>query len=68
MFLHANQKVGFTWWGGVLGPKLISHVKCQDCGTAFNGKSGKSNTLPITIYCVVTLAIALVVIITISGS
>ncbi len=24
---HAN-KVGMTWWGGVIGPKLFTHVKC----------------------------------------
>jgi transposase-like protein len=38
------EKVGFTWWGGMLGPRLLTHVKCKDCGTAFNGKTGGSNT------------------------
>lgn len=45
-----STEVGFTWWGGVLGPKLLNHVKCQRCGTAYNGKSGKSNTTGIAIY------------------
>lgn len=45
-----SKQVGFTWWGGVLGPKLLHHVKCQTCGTAYNGKSGKSNTNGIIIY------------------
>jgi len=58
------KKVNFTWWGGVLGPKLMTHVKCESCGTKFNGKTGKDNTALIAIYCVVVggLAFALVVV------
>jgi len=52
------QSVGFTWWGGIIGPKILSHVKCQDCGTTFNGKTGKSNTTGIIIYSVVVFVIA----------
>ncbi|HEY0048818.1 MAG TPA: hypothetical protein VGB68_06020 [Pyrinomonadaceae bacterium] len=52
------QKVSFTWWGGVLGPKLLTHVKCGACGTAYNGKSGKDNTTNIIIYSVAALVIA----------
>ena len=53
------KKVGFTWWGGVLGPSLLTHVECQECGTAYNGKTGDSNTVAIVIYLIVTGAIAL---------
>ena len=52
------QKQSFTWWGGVLGPKLLSHVKCQNCGATFNGKTGGSNTAAITIYIVVVCILA----------
>ncbi|HEX8368043.1 MAG TPA: hypothetical protein VF604_05845 [Pyrinomonadaceae bacterium] len=52
------QKVSFTWWGGILGPKLLTHVKCGACGTAYNGKSGKDNTTNIIIYSVVGIVIA----------
>ncbi len=52
-----SNKVGFTWWGGVLGPALLSHVRCGQCGTAYNGKTGQSNTGAIAIYTVVVLAI-----------
>ena len=38
------QLVKFTWWGGVLGPKLLSHVKCQSCGKKYNGKTGGNTT------------------------
>ena len=55
--------VGFTWWGGLLGPKLFNVVKCGGCATQYNGKSGKMNTTNIVIYSVVIgiAAIALVI-------
>ena len=31
----------FTWWGGLVGPKMFTHVKCTKCGTTYNGKTGK---------------------------
>lgn len=52
--------VKFTWWGGILGPRLLSHVKCQNCRTAYNGKSGASNTTAIVIYMVVIGVVAVV--------
>jgi hypothetical protein len=54
------RKVSFTWWGGLLGPSLFTHVKCPDCGATYNGKTGKSNTVPITIYIVVSVIIGTV--------
>jgi hypothetical protein len=51
--------VGFTWWGGLLGPKLLSHVRCRECGVCYNGKSGNYNTTGITIYVVITGVIGL---------
>lgn len=48
---NANaQQLSFTWWGGVLGPKLFTHVKCQTCGAKYNGKTGRNNTTNIVIY------------------
>jgi len=52
------SKVKFTWWGGVLGPRLLNHVKCDSCGFTFNSKTGKSNTAGIIIYSLVLFAIA----------
>jgi hypothetical protein len=43
-------KVGFSWWGGLLGPKLLSHVKCANCRTKYNGQTGHYNTLGIAVY------------------
>jgi transposase-like protein len=53
------KKVGFTWWGGVLGPNLLTHVKCEDCGSAYNGKTGESNTGAIITYNIVLGVIVL---------
>ncbi|MFM9961361.1 MAG: hypothetical protein ACKV2Q_09050 [Planctomycetaceae bacterium] len=50
-------KVSFTWWGGMLGPSLFTHVKCPECGAAYNGKTGKSNDTAIAIYVGVSLVI-----------
>jgi len=42
--------VGFTWWGGLIGSKIINHVQCPACSARFNGKTGKDNTGAIAIY------------------
>jgi transposase-like protein len=51
------QKVSYTLWGGMIGPRLLNHVKCLDCKTTFNGKTGKSNARAIGIYLLVTFVI-----------
>ena len=43
----------FTWWGGALGPKMLTHVKCQNCGNKYNGKTGRNNTAGVAIYIIV---------------
>ena len=55
------EQVKFTWWGGVLGPRLLKHVKCHGCGLTYNGKSGQSNTTNIVIYSVVIGVIVFVI-------
>jgi len=47
------QTVGFTWWGGFIGPKLINQVECPNCGGRYNGRTGRSNDTAIAIYLVV---------------
>ncbi|HEY1554592.1 MAG TPA: hypothetical protein VGF94_07125 [Kofleriaceae bacterium] len=56
-------KPGFTWWGGVLGPKIINHVKCDRCAYAFNPDTGAPITGAIVAYSVVVGVIALVLVI-----
>lgn len=57
------EKVKFTWWGGILGPKLLSAVKCLSCGKSYNGKTGKDNTSNIIIYTVIVAIICLFLVI-----
>ncbi|MEP7237767.1 MAG: hypothetical protein ABI685_07880 [Ferruginibacter sp.] len=52
--------VKYTWWGGLLGPKLFHHTKCESCNYRFNRKTGKSNTMPIVLYSVVLFVLAFV--------
>jgi transposase-like protein len=47
------KKVPFAWWGGTLGPALLTHVRCQGCGTQYNGKTGRSNTAAIAVFLIV---------------
>ena len=56
------ERPGFTWWGGALGPRMLSHVKCLACGTTYNGKTGRSNDTAIAIYVVVTTLLVLALI------
>jgi len=51
-------KVKFTWWGGALGPSIMTHVKCNHCGTQFNGKTGRTNQTNIIVYFATTFVIA----------
>lgn len=44
------EKLKFTWWGGVLGPKILTHVKCRRCNHKYNGKNGGDNMTGIIIY------------------
>jgi len=45
--------IRYTWWGGVLGPKLLHHTKCNACKHRYNSKTRGSNTTAIVIYSVV---------------
>jgi hypothetical protein len=51
------KKVGWTFWGGIIGPMILSHVRCTGCRTTYNSKTGKSNNTAIAIYLGVSLAL-----------
>lgn len=55
------KPAGFTWWGGVLGPKVLSHAICPACKKGYNSKTMQPNTTGIAIYSVVVIALVLVV-------
>ncbi|MFN8243631.1 MAG: hypothetical protein U0X40_06210 [Ferruginibacter sp.] len=56
------EPVKYTWWGGLLGPKLLHHTKCNECGFRFNSKTRKSNTQGIIIYSVIAFGLALAIV------
>jgi hypothetical protein len=56
-------RVTFSWWGGMLGPRMFTHVKCGGCSTTYNGKTGKSNNAAIGMYFAVTTGIVILIII-----
>jgi predicted RNA-binding Zn-ribbon protein involved in translation (DUF1610 family) len=53
------QRVVFTFWGSFYGPALFTHVRCPDCGYAYNGRTGRSNLLPAVVF--VTIPLLLIV-------
>ena len=36
------NKVTMSWWGGIVGPKMVNLVKCPQCKLQYNGKTGAS--------------------------
>lgn len=47
------KPVGFTWWGGLLGAKLLHHAECPACHARYNANTGRSNNAAIALYLVV---------------
>ncbi len=58
MDVHA---VKYTWWGGMLGPKMFHHTKCEECKFTFNSKTRNSNKQAVIKYLVVSTLIAVVI-------
>jgi hypothetical protein len=54
-------RLTYTFWGGFIGPMIINTVRCNQCGTTYNGKHGDYNTTRIIIYYAVSIGIALVI-------
>lgn len=44
------KPVVWTWWGGLIGPPLLSHVRCLNCFACYNGRTGDYNTTGIFIW------------------
>jgi DNA-directed RNA polymerase subunit RPC12/RpoP len=44
------ERVIWTFWGSFYGPALFSHVRCPECNSTYNGRSGRSNLLPAIIF------------------
>jgi len=50
-------KIHFTLWGGFLFTKMLHHVRCNNCGTTYNGQTGMRNRLLPLISLVVIVGI-----------
>lgn len=55
------KRLTYTWWGGLLGPKLIPTTQCQACKAQFNSKTGKPNTRAIVLYYIGVFLVAFLV-------
>jgi predicted RNA-binding Zn-ribbon protein involved in translation (DUF1610 family) len=55
------ERVLFTFWGSFYGPALFTHVRCPECGYAYNGRTGRSNLLPAAIFVSVPLVLILAI-------
>ena len=51
------ERVLFTFWGSFYGPALFTHVRCPECGYAYNGRTGRSNLLPALVFVSVPLVL-----------
>lgn len=58
---HDAQRVTWTPWGSFYGPALFNHVRCQQCGYGYNGRTGGSNLIPALFF--VTIPATLIVLI-----
>lgn len=57
-----GMRIGFTWWGGKLGPWVLKHVRCLNCGMKYNGRSGRPNLGGILLYNGVAAVVAFVIV------
>jgi hypothetical protein len=51
------RRVLWTFWGSFYGPAIFSHVQCQECGTTYNGRTGRSNLIPAIICFTIPLVL-----------
>ncbi len=51
------KRVVWTFWGSFYGPALFTHVRCPECGYAYNDRTGGSNLIPAIVFVAVPLFI-----------
>jgi predicted RNA-binding Zn-ribbon protein involved in translation (DUF1610 family) len=52
-------RVTWTPWGSFYGPALLTHVRCPKCGYAYNGRTGRSNTVAAVFFVLIPLILIL---------
>lgn len=35
------KRVNYTFWGGVIGPRIFNLHRCEDCNAQYNAKTGQ---------------------------
>jgi DNA-directed RNA polymerase subunit M/transcription elongation factor TFIIS len=48
------ERIMWTFWGSFYGPAIFTHVRCSQCGTTYNGRTGRSNLIWAIIFVLVT--------------
>jgi hypothetical protein len=56
------RQVIWTFWGSFYGPAMLTHVRCPDCGYAYNGRTGRSNLVPAVIFVTIPLLLILAIV------
>jgi hypothetical protein len=54
------KRVVWTFWGSFYGPALFNHVRCVNCGAAYNGRTGRSNLIPAILFLTVSAMLVIV--------
>ena len=52
---------GFTWWGGVIGHKILGLVRCESCKQWWVKKTGAPGTTRIAIYTIGGVVLGLII-------
>jgi len=58
-----TKAIKYTWWGGVLGPKLLNLQKCEACRFQFNRQTGKSTRNAVIVYNVVIIVVTIAIVV-----
>lgn len=62
-----TKEIKYTWWGGVLAPKLMKLQKCEGCGFLFNRETNKPVTGAIVGYNMTAAVLAFVIFFVVRG-
>lgn len=55
------SKVSFTWWGGLVGPRMFHVVRCRACDASYNGRTGGKLTATIVVYQIIAALVVAVI-------